>query len=363
MFARYLVYAGCMGRAQITDSVRWGMIGCGDVTEVKSGPAFQKANGSQLVAVMRRNAELAADYARRHRVPRWYNDADALIADPDVNAVYVATPVGTHLEYALRACRAGKPVYVEKPMARTYEECRVMLNAFRDADLPLYSAYYRRAQRRFLKVREMVQSGALGTVTGVVLRFFAPAQDFSGHDVPWRLTAEHGGGGLVMDLGSHAVDMVDFILGPIEDARGQARNIASSYEVEDVVSLTFSAGGVPGVALWDFAASRDLDVFEISGTAGHISLSVFGNEPVRLVGPDGVTEFDLPKPKHVQQPLVQQVVDDLLGRGTCVSTGESGARASRVLDAALEGYYGGRNDAFWERPETWPGARGPHRPR
>lgn len=363
MFGRSLVYAGRMGRIQITDSVRWGMIGCGDVTEVKSGPAFQKANGSQLVAVMRRNAKLAADYAHRHGVPRWYNDADELVADPDVDAVYVATPVSSHLEHALRACRAGKPVYVEKPMARSYAECRVMLDAFRDADLPLFTAYYRRAQPRFLKVREMVQSGALGTATGVVLRYVTPMQDIDGRNVPWRLTAEHGGGGLVMDLGSHAVDIVDFILGPIEGASGQAQNIASGYEVEDVVSLTFSAGGVPGVALWDFAASLDADHLEIFGTTGRISLSVFGNDPVRLMGPDGVTEFDLPKPKHVQQPLVQQVVDDLLGRGTCLSTGESGARASRVLDAALEGYYGGRGDAFWERPETWPGARNPDRAR
>ena len=98
--------------------VRWGIIGCGNVTEVKSGPAFQNAEGSALVAVMRRHGELAADYARRHGVSRFYDDADRLVSDPEVDAVYVATPPGSHLEHALRACRAGKPAYVEKPMAR-----------------------------------------------------------------------------------------------------------------------------------------------------------------------------------------------------------------------------------------------------
>ena len=350
-----------MSKAHLTAPIRWGIIGCGDVTEVKSGPAFQHAQGSELVAVMRRNGELAADYARRHGVPRWYDDADALIADPEVDAIYVATPVSTHMEYALRASAAGKPAYVEKPMARSHVECVTMIEAFRDAKLPLYVAYYRRAQPRFLKVRELVRSGALGAITSVMLRFLSPGQPHESQQLPWRLTAEHSGGGLVMDLGSHALDIVDFILGPLDLITGRAANVASNYEVEDSVVLTFRAGSVPGVALWNFASATSDDLLKIAGTRGRVSLSVFGSEPVRSAGPDGTEQFDLPKPPHVQQPLIQTVVDDLLGRGTCTSTGESAARTSRVLDLALKDYYGGRDDAFWARPDSWPGLREKHR--
>ena len=132
-------------------TVRLGIIGCGNVTEVKSGPGFQKAKDSSLVAVMRRTGELAQDYAGRHDVPRWYADAEALIGDPEVDAIYIATPPSSHKEYVILAARAGKPIYVEKPMARTHAECQAMIAICREAGVPLYVAYYRRALPRFLK--------------------------------------------------------------------------------------------------------------------------------------------------------------------------------------------------------------------
>ncbi|MCX6333190.1 MAG: Gfo/Idh/MocA family oxidoreductase, partial [Bacteroidia bacterium] len=81
--------------------INWGIIGCGNVTEVKSGPAFNKVNNSRLIAVMRRDAVLAEDYASRHNVPKFYTDASKLINDPEINAVYIATPPSSHAEYAL----------------------------------------------------------------------------------------------------------------------------------------------------------------------------------------------------------------------------------------------------------------------
>ena len=106
-----------------TKEIAWGIIGVGDVCEIKSGPAFNSIEGSKLVAVMRRNAALAQDYAQRHSVPKWYDDADALINDPEINAIYIATPPDTHQFYTLKAAKAHKIVYVEKPMARNYKEC------------------------------------------------------------------------------------------------------------------------------------------------------------------------------------------------------------------------------------------------
>jgi predicted dehydrogenase len=344
---------------QAPDLVRWGIIGCGDVTEVKSGPGFQKARGSQLVAVMRRNGALAADYARRHGVPRWYDDARALVADPEVDAIYVASPPGAHLEGALLAAAAGKPCYLEKPMARHAPECDAMIAAFSAAKRKLLVAYYRRALDRFLRVRDLVAGGAIGALAGIAYRHAAPtpanADPAKG---AWRVSAEHAGGGLFLDLGSHVLDFLDFCVGPLGGIQGCAANVAGAYPVEDAVALTFrTAGGVPGSAVWSFASQAREDTLEFIGSAGRLSFTFFSAEPLLLETARGIELLDIPNPPHVAQPLIQTVVDDLLGRGTCPSTAATARRTSVAMDQVLAGYYGGRQDAFWLRPDRWPGRR------
>lgn len=339
-------------------NVRWGIIGCGDVTEEKSGPALQQATGSELVAVMRRNGELAADYAKRHSVPKWYDDAEKLIADPDVNAVYVATPPGSHREYALLIAESDKPAYIEKPMARNHDECQTMIGAFREKGLKLFVAYYRRALPRFLKAKELIESGRLGTVTGISYRYAEPQRDLEPDDLPWRLQAEYSGGGLFFDLGSHALDILDFLLGPLTDVGGVASNLASAYDVEDNVVMHFrTESGIPGTAFWNFADCQHEDRIAVTGTRGTVSLSVFGNEPVQCNTVDDREVFDLPNPQHIQQPLIQTVVDDLLGKGTCCSPGESAARTAAVMDAVTTNYYGTRLHGFWTQPRDRPARR------
>lgn len=337
--------------------VRWGIIGCGDVTEVKSGPGFRKASGSALVAVMRRNGALAADYAKRHGVARSYDDARALVHDPEVDAVYVATPPGAHLDAALLVAAAGKPCYMEKPMARHTPECDAMIAAFAAAKQKLFVAYYRRAMPRFLKALEILRSGTLGTLTGINYRLATPlpanADPATG---AWRLDATNAGGGLLLDVGSHLLDYLDFCLGPLEDVHGRAARLASPGVVEDAVAMTFrTADGVPGAASWNFASHAKDDTLEFQGTKGRLSFLFFSAEPLRLETARGVETFDLPNPPHVAQPLIQTVVDDLLGRGTCASTAESARRTQAVMDRVLDTYYGGRADAFWTRPQAWPG--------
>ncbi|MBC8010498.1 MAG: Gfo/Idh/MocA family oxidoreductase [Burkholderiales bacterium] len=340
--------------------IRWGILGCGDVTEVKSGPALQKARGSELVAVMRRDSAKAADYARRHGVPRWYDDALALVSDPEVDAIYVATPPGAHVEGALLAAAAGKPCYVEKPFARSTVECDTILEAFRATNTPVFVAYYRRCLPRFEQVAELLAAGELGRLTGINVRYACPAPHIADPlHPPWRLDAANAGGGLFLDLGSHTLDLLDHLLGPLTRVQGHAASVATPLPVEDAVAMSFATeGGLPGVAAWDFASALPSDEIIIAGTAGRLVFSTFGNEPVRLETRAGVREFDRPHPSHVQQPLIQTVVDALLGRGECPSTGENARRTSAVMDAVLESYYGGRSDAFWTRPDTWPGRRG-----
>jgi predicted dehydrogenase len=317
-------------------TVRWGIIGCGDVTEVKSGPGFQQAQGSQLVAVMRRNAALAQDYARRHGVPKWYDDAEALIHDPKVDAVYIATPPDSHAAYTIAVAQAGKPVYVEKPMALNTTECQAMVAACQKAGVPLFVAYYRRALPRFLKAKELVTSGVIGEVRFVEILLAQPLQTYPPDQLPWRLRPEIAGGGLFVDLASHTLDFLDFVLVPVNRVSGFARNQAGAYLAEDIVSAAFAfENGVQAVGTWCFSSFETVDRITFVGSGGKVTLSTFGYEPVLLETLSGSQSFDLPNPPHVQGPLIQQVVDQLLGVGSCASTGESALRTTWVMDQIL----------------------------
>jgi predicted dehydrogenase len=324
-------------------TIGWGIIGCGNVTEVKSGPGFQRAAHSRLVAVMRRSGALAADYARRHGVPRWYDRAEALIADPEVDAVYVATPPYAHREYTLLAAQAGKPVYVEKPMALSVAECEEMLRACRAAGVPLLVAYYRRALPRFLKVKELVASGRIGEPRAVTVALYMRHVPPPAGQTDWRVDPALAGGGRFVDMACHTLDFLDDVLGPIRAARGLAANQAGQYRAEDIVAAAFEfASGVEGTGLWWFASPMHTDRTEIVGTRGRVAFSSFDESPILLQADGETTEHPIPNPPHVQQPLIQTVVDHLNGGAGCPSTGETAMRTTWVMEQILAAYYGRR---------------------
>ncbi|TDF93736.1 Gfo/Idh/MocA family protein [Paenibacillus piri] len=321
------------------ETVRWGIIGVGDVTEVKSGPGFRKAENSRLVAVMRRNGALAEDYAKRHGVPKWYDNAQSLIHDPEVDAVYIATPPAHHKEYTIEAAKVGKPVYVEKPMAMDYAECRQMITACEQARVPLYVAYYRRALPRFLKVQELLKSGAIGEVRFVTSTQLRQANDYGG-ELPWRVQPHLSGGGLFFDMASHTLDLLDFLFGPITEADGRADNQGGQYAAEDIVTGTYKfASGVYGMGTWCYAAYTEMDLNEIIGTKGKLSFSTLQDKPIVLTTGDRTESWMIDHPPHVQQPLIQSIVDELTGKQTvCPSDGISGARTSWVIEQMVKQY-------------------------
>ncbi len=320
------------------DQVNWGIIGCGDVTEVKSGQAFNKVPNSRLVAVMRRDADKAADYAKRHNVPKWYADADALINDPDVNAIYVATPPDTHADYAIRAMRAGKPVYVEKPMARTAAECEAMNQVSRETDMPLFVAFYRRALPYFLKIKELVDQGAIGDVryVRIQLNWEPAARELGkGPEPNWRVSPTISGGGLLHDLASHQFDFLEYVFGPIKTANGISRNQAGLYEADDLVVAQFEfESGVLGTGNWCFTINPEqrLEQTEFIGSKGKLSFSFFEKFFIKLETETSVEDITVSFPEHVQQPLIDLIVQDLRGEGKSPSTGETGARSNWILD-------------------------------
>jgi 1,5-anhydro-D-fructose reductase (1,5-anhydro-D-mannitol-forming) len=317
------------------DPVRWGMIGCGDVAEVKSGPAFAKARGSALLAVMRRDRSKAEDFARRHGVPRVHSTAEELIADPDVDAIYIATPPDSHGDLAYRVAAARKPCLVEKPMARSYRECVRILEAFERAAVPFWVAFYRRALPRFLMIRDILRAGTLGRVTSASVDVREPLATGDAARA-WRFNRSIAGAGLFFDKGSHCIDILDFLIGPVEYAHGIAVNSGRTYEVEDVtVAVLRMPGPVLATGTWNFNADETSDRLILTAENGTICTSLFSDSDVVVRTRDRETVHEIRNPPHVHQPLIQTIVDELRGSGRCEPTGESGARASRVLDVCL----------------------------
>ena len=314
-------------------TIRFGMIGAGSVTEVKSGPALQKVPGSSLDFVMRRDPEKLADYARRHGVRKFTTRYEDILEDPDIDAVYIATPPGSHAFYTLEAASHGKAVYVEKPMARTVEEAQTMVKACRDAGVPLFVAYYRRGQPRFLKAKELIESGALGEVRSFQYLFACPVP---GEDParPWLLSREVAGGGLLYDIGSHMSDSIIFLLGEPVEVLGRSNNLSRARDTDDLSSaLMRFASGVQGTLQLSFNAAQTIDRLWISGSRGSLTLSIMGYEPL-LFEQNGKSEsIDFPLLQHVQQPLIIRVVNTLLGRDGLDSTGASALQTQEILEA------------------------------
>lgn len=323
--------------------IRWGIIGCGNVTEVKSGPAFNKVKDSSLVAVMRRDSFLAEDYARRHNVPKFYSKASDLINDREIDAVYIATPPSSHAEYAIETIKARKPVYIEKPMAASYSECQKINKAAEKYHVPVFVAYYRRALPGFLLVKNLIEKGSIGNVRFVLLQLFkAPSNDEKAGKLSWRVDPVFAGAGHFYDLASHQLDYLDFLFGPILKVRSIAINQAGLYKAEDYVSAEFMfCNNIAGTGTWSFGASIESgrDTIEIIGDKGSLKFTTFSFEPIVLTNESGREEFINERPEHVQYFLIDKIVKSLHGQGASPSTGNSGARTSKILGEIVREYY------------------------
>lgn len=320
--------------------IRWGFIGCGEVTEKKSGPAFSLVPHSRVVAVMSRSHEKASSYASRHGITRWYTDAQQLIDDPEVNAIYIATPPSSHATYAIMAMKAGKPVYVEKPLASSYVDCQRVNRVSEQTGVPCFVAYYRRLLPYFQKVQQLVEMGAIGNVMNVQIRFAVPPRDldYNSTQLPWRVQRDIAGGGYFYDLAPHQIDLLQCLFGPIVRAKGFCANLGGLYQTEDSLSATFQfQNGLPGSGSWCFVAddSAKTDRIELIGDRGQLCFSVFTYQPILLTNGDGRQEFDIPNPEHVQMPLIDAIVRHLRGESVCTADNVSATSVNWVMDRIL----------------------------
>lgn len=320
----------------ITGDVRWGILGCGDVCEVKSGPAFNKVSHSTLVAVMRRDGEKARDFARRHGVPKFYDDAEKLIHDPDINAVYIATPPAYHEELAVRAMAAGKPVYIEKPITVTVASCERMLAASRERNVKASVAHYRRGLTIFKKIRSLINEGAIGNVSLIIAKTLnAPSPNIGGADY-WRIDPEIAGGGLFFDLAPHQLDIFYWIFGAPEDVRAFSLNQRRRYNAADlsVVDAVFPGRiCLHGVWAFNVSAAAEEETCEIIGEKGKIAFCFFKKSDIEITTADGIDRLPFPYPENIQQPMIDEVVKFFRGEGPNPCSLEDALVTMKVMDS------------------------------
>lgn len=296
--------------------IRWGIIGCGNVTELKSGPAFNKVPQSSLAAVMRRDMSKAADYASRHHVSKWYNDAYSLINDAEVGAIYIATPPSSHEEYALAAINAKKPVYIEKPFAMNAASAKKIAETAKAHNIKVSVAHYRRQMPIFLKIKELIDQHSIGDILNVNIIFSQHGSNDSTNN--WRIDPTISGGGYFHDLAPHQLDLMTYFFKPPVVVKGLSLNQANRYKADDGVACTMLfENGALLTGLWSFSVAEEDEADEcvITGTEGTIRFSIFGMKKI-TVSRKGIKEELFFEPlQHVQQPMIAKVVEYFSDRG------------------------------------------------
>lgn len=316
--------------------ITWGIIGCGDVTEKKSGPAFNKVDNSQLVAVMRRDANKAADYARRHQVPTWYSNAADLLDDPLLNAIYIATPPSSHLEYALSALRKGKAVYVEKPVALNTDEATLLLETVKQTGGKLVVAHYRRQLPMFLKVKEILDTGQIGDVRTVQMRLWqSRSPEVVTKQAPnWRTDPTISGGGYFFDLAPHQLDLILYFFGKPLSYEGFSQVQDKDSEVADQTTGTILfENQVVFNGSWCFNVSREdqVDRCEILGSRGSLFFSVFGDTVILKMNGDE-KKFQFIHPENIQYPMISSTVAFFRNEGPNPASIEEAFPLMKIMD-------------------------------
>ena len=316
------------------NKIRWGIIGTGDVAARKGGPALYMAERSELVAVTNRTHERAEQFSNQHGRPRVYRDIEALLADRDVDAVYVATPPDSHADLTCRIAAQGKHVLCEKPMALSFTECDRMVAACEEHQVSLAVAYYRRFFPVVGAMEKLLRDGAIGTPLRISVR--TAAQFRSDVTNPWRLQASIAGGGFLMDMGSHRFDLMAHFFGLPQCTTAIVRTQTAGRHVDDAATVAFEfADGVLGSAEFHWNSPIGRDTLEIMGTHGAImtdSLSDAGR--LTLETSLGKELWRLPAEAPVHLRLVQAFVDHLLDGTPNPLPGTSGKLATQMLEAA-----------------------------
>ncbi|MBW2961782.1 Gfo/Idh/MocA family protein [Mesonia aestuariivivens] len=318
------------------NKISWGIIGCGDVAEVKSGPAFQKCEHSELLSVMRRDLEKAKDFASRHKVQHWTNQVHEILNNPKINAVYIATPPSSHLDYALKALEAGKHVYLEKPMTLNLAEALQLEIALKTSKSKLVVAHYRRKLPLFLKVKELLDQNEIGNVQFAEIKLIQPNHDKLTVETPedWRLNTEISGGGYFYDLAPHQLDLLIHFFGKPNQIDGFASGQSNLHTTNTTVNgiLKFNNNiHFQGVWAFNCEVGKRKDSCVIYGDEGVLEFSFFGDQ-LQLITKTHRETFSFKNPKHVQQPMIQSAIHYFLEKEANPCSVTTGLEVMKIME-------------------------------
>ena len=329
-------------------NVNWALIGCGDVTEVKSGPGLYKSENSNLVGVYNRTYSKAISFVTRHNVGKAYACVEELFADEQVDIVYIATPPKYHTSYALQCLNAGKIPYIEKPVANTYAECLQIKKLAQRVGLPVYVAFYRRGVEKFLKIKELLAEAVLGDIRYVHITQTMPVEDSElvRNNLPWRVVPEISGGGKFLDMGVHVLDCLAMFFGEYEAMSGIVCNQGGYYDAEDTVLANFRFKcGIPGSGKWCYVADKNENEVQIVGEKGRLIYDGLSAKRfvLELEGREQVYTFAVPE--HAAMPFQQAVVNELSGKARSEADFDQAINVVQMTDMLLEDYRKGINNA------------------
>ncbi|MFP4053908.1 MAG: Gfo/Idh/MocA family protein [Phycisphaerae bacterium] len=292
-------------------TVHWGTIGCGDVCERKAGPALYGVEGSELVAVMRRTRAKAEDFARRHNVPRFYDSIDELLADPEIDSVYVATPNDTHLEPVLAAVEAGKHILVEKPMARNTAACQEMIDACAALGLVLAVAYYRRCYPTILRAKQLIDSGELGAVKTLTINDEFPL--------------------------SHRLDLFHFLCGDVVTVWAESEPLPPGHHAPEGAMLHVKdADGAEGIMSIGWEEKLAPETVDIVCENGQVHVTDLKKGTLTVVRDGTSADEDLGPLPATHWGLVENFVRHVNGEAPLACDGVEGRKSTVILDIVNE---------------------------
>lgn len=315
--------------------VRWGLIGCGDISRKRVAPALRDSSLCELVAVSRAKAELAASFAREFGARRWYADWREMPADNEIDAIYVATPVHLHAEQTIAAAEAGKHVLCEKPMALNVADCDRMIAACSANDVKLGVAYYRHFYPVVRRIKELLESGELGVPVVVQVNAFEWFDPSESDPRSWLLRRELSGGGPMFDFGCHRIEVLLDLFGPVAEVKSILANTLFERKVEDVGTAAFRFEcGTSGVLTVAHSAREPQDTFDLFCSRGSIHIPVLNEGTMRILNSDGERTEIHPNALNIHQPLIDDFARAILDNRESLVTGATG-RAVAIIEAQI----------------------------
>lgn len=328
--------------------IRWGIIGGGKYVQSKGGKAFNIVENSIVQSVMRRDLTEAKECAQELGAKSYYDNYKKLIDDHEVDAVYIASPPGLHLEQAIYCANAKKPLYLEKPMARNFAECVSIIDVFKENETPLYVSHYRRSHNKFQKLKELIDGKIIGDIFTINCQLNRKYEDDKDH--PWYFKPLLSGGGKFIDISPHMIDILIYLFGELDEVKSICVNHNKDHNLEDVVVAIFKfKNNVVGTLNYNMLSSEKNDNIVCVGNKGKLEFSIHKATPI-IVSEGGkiVDEIIIENPKNSQEPMIRNVVNDILTGCNNVCYGADALETYRAIDLILDNFYHGRNRNFWE---------------